>query len=114
MEVDDSQLAAMGLHAKRGGVDESLSYSSWERKLELHTAVKAATGTSDKPKADVWFRYEKATTNTNAVRCYVSIYIIKVQATVVAGNTDGTDKPLTDEYYPVSYTHLTLPTILLV
>ena len=99
MEVDDSQLAGMGLHAKRGDLDEYLPYSAWDRKLELHTAVKAATGTSDKPKADEWFRYERGTTNTDAVKCNVRIDIMKIQATVVAGNTDGSDKPLPDAHY---------------
>ena len=99
MEVDDSQLAAMGLHSKRGGLDEHLGFSKWVRKTDLHTLVKAQTGTTDKPDADVWFRHEKGTTNANAVRCNVCLYIIKIQATVIAGNTDGTDTRLPDEYY---------------
>ena len=99
MEVDDSQLAGMGLHPKRGDLDEFLTYSKWDRKLDLHTAVKAATGTSDKPKADEWFRYEKGTNDSNAVKCNVRIDIVKIQATVIAGNTNGSDKPLPDAHY---------------
>ena len=99
MEVNDSQLAAMGLHSKRGGLDEHLGFSKWVRKMDLHTLVKSQTGTTDKPDADVWFRHEKGTTNANAVRCNVCLYIIKIQATVIAGNTDGTDTRLPDEYY---------------
>ena len=51
MEVDDSQLAAMGLHSKRVNLDEHLGFSKWDRKTELHTLVKAQTGTTDKPDA---------------------------------------------------------------
>ena len=99
MEVDDSQLAAIGLHAKRGVLDECLPFSEWDRKRDIHDAVKAQTGTTDKPSADVWFKFERGTTNANAVRCNVCIYIIKIQATVISGNTDGTDKAIADEYY---------------
>ena len=99
MEVNESQLEAMGLQPKRGNTDEYLGFSSWARKLQLHTAVKAQTGTSDKPQTDEWFRHEKGTTCSEAVRCNICVHIIKVQATVTAGNTNGTDRRLPDEYY---------------
>ena len=67
MEVEASQLAAMGLEPKREILDERLGFSKWDRKLELHTKVKAQTGTTDKPDADVWFRHEKGSTNTDAM-----------------------------------------------
>ena len=99
MEVDDSQLAAMGLHSQRAGVDECLGFSNWPRKSAVHQAVKAQTGTMDRPNAEEWFRTERGVTNTNAGRCNVSIYVIKIQATVIAGEDDGTDKRLPDEYF---------------
>ena len=99
MEVETSQLKAMGLHSKRVALDEHLGFSKWAQKLDLHTKVKAQTGTTDKPDAEVWFRHEKGTNNTDAVRCNVCLYIIKIQATVVKGNTDDTDLRLPDEYY---------------
>ena len=68
MEVDDSQLAAMGLHPKRGDQDERLGFSKWPRKRTLHATVKAQTGTADRPDAEEWFRNEKGVTNANAVR----------------------------------------------
>ena len=99
MEVDDSQLAAMGLQPKRTDVDERLGFSKWTRKRALHTAAKAQTGTTDRPDAEEWFRSEKGATNANAVRCNVCIYIIKIQATVIAGEDDGRDKRLPDEHF---------------
>ena len=59
MEVEASHLKAMGLHSKRVALDERLGFSKWTQKLDLHTKVKAQTGTADKPDADVWFRHEK-------------------------------------------------------
>ena len=99
MEVDDSQLAGMGLHAKRAILDECVPWSEWDRKKDIHDIVKAQVGTTDKPSADEWFRTEKGATNSNAVRCNVCIYVIKIQATVIAGNSDGSDKAIDDEYY---------------
>ena len=99
MEVDDSQLAAMGLHSQRTTVDECLGFSNWTRKRAIHQAVKAQTGTTDRPDAEEWFRTEKGVTNSNAGRCNVCIYIIKIQATVIAGEDDGTDKRLPDEHF---------------
>ena len=99
MEVNDSQLAAMGLHPKRGNTDERLGFSAWQRKVELHTAVQAQTGTTDKPQTEEWFRHERGTTCAEAVRCNVCVHIIKVQATVTAGNENGSDRRLPDEYY---------------
>ena len=77
MEAEASLLKAMGLNDKRLGVDEHLGFSKWTQKLDLHTRVKAQTGTVDKPESDVWFRHEKGTNNTDAARCNVSLYIIK-------------------------------------
>ena len=79
MEAEDSHLKAMGLHSKRGTLDEQVGFSKWPRKLDLHNRVLAQTGTTDKPDAEEWFRHEKGTTNTNAVRCNVCLYNINLQ-----------------------------------
>ena len=55
--------------------------------------------TADKPRVEEWFRFARGTTLVTAVRCNICVHIIKIQATVIAGNTDGTDKRLLDEYY---------------
>ena len=100
METKDSHLKAMGLHSKRGTLDEQLGFSKWPRKLELHEKVKAQTGTTDKPDAEEWFRFEKGSSTNDAVRCNICLIIIKIQATVIKGNEDGTaEKRLDDEYY---------------
>ena len=101
MEVEASHLKTMGLHKKRENLDEYLGYSKWTQKKTLHTKVTAQTGTADKPEveADEWFRYEKGINNSNAVRCNVCIYIIKIQATVTKGGKADADKPLPDEFY---------------
>jgi len=82
-----------------GTLDEQVGFSKWPRKLDLHNRVLAQTGTTDKPDAEEWFRTEKGTSSTSAVRCHVCIYIIKIQATVTKGNNDNSDKRLQDEYY---------------
>ena len=99
MEVEASHLKTMGLNPKRATLDEHLGFSKWTKKKELHRKVKAQTGTTDKPDADVWFRHEKGTTCSTAVRCNVCIYIIKVQATVKKGGEDDADKDIPAEYY---------------
>ena len=71
MEVETSQLTDMGLEAKREVLDDRLGFSKWVRKSELHALVQGQTGTPDKPDADVWFRHEKGSTNTDAVSCNV-------------------------------------------
>jgi hypothetical protein len=86
MEVEASHLKAMGLHSKRGALDEYLGFSKWTQKRNLHTKVKAQTGTTDKPDAEEWFRHEKGNTNTNAVRCNVSLCCCYSSLVVVKGN----------------------------
>ena len=99
MEVEASHLKTMGLNPKRAALDEHIGFSKWTKKKDLHRKVKAQTGTADKPDAEVWFRHEKGTTCSSAVRCNVCIYIIKVQATVKKGGEDDADKDIPAEYY---------------
>ena len=99
MEVEASHLKTMGLHSKRAALDEHLGFSKWNQKKDLHQKVKAQTGTADKPDADVWFRHEKGTNNTNAVRCNVCIHIIKIQATGTKGGEDDADLDIPAEHY---------------
>ena len=92
------QLEAMGLVPHRNGVDERLPYTKWDRKAVLHAAIRA-TNQPDKPLNDDMWRIAAGNNVITAVRCNMGIYIIKISTVIPNGNTNGTDKPLPDEYY---------------
>ena len=93
-----TQLEAMGLEPKRQTVDETPTFSAWTRKAILHAAIKAQN-TPDRPVTDDMWRYAKGTHVVSSVRCNMGVHIIKISCIVIAGNQDGSDKPLPDEYF---------------
>ena len=97
-DISPTQLEAMGLEPQRATVDERPMFSDWTRKAILHAALKLQA-VADRPKTDEFFRFAKGVHVVSSVRCNMGIHIIKISCIIPAGNGDGTDKALPDEYY---------------
>ena len=98
-DYSQAQLEAMGLCSIRTNLDEQIDFGKWDDRRNFHTFIKATTNQADKPASEVMWRCEQGNNILTAVRCNMGIHIIKLTAVVPGGNTDGTDKPLADEYY---------------
>merc|ERR1712015_43784 len=98
-DYSQAQLEAMGLCSIRTNLDEQIDFGKWDDRRNFHTFIKATTNQADKPASEVMWRCEQGNNILTAVRCNMGIHIIKITAVIPGGNTDGTDKPLADEYY---------------
>ena len=82
----------------RPEVDERFVFSSWDRKATLHAAI-IATDQPGKPAGNPLWRFAGGNNVVSAVRCNMGCHIIKIEAIVPGGNTDGTDRALPAEHY---------------
>ena len=89
----------MGLCPNRENLDQHLKYADWANRRNFHTFIKDTTNQPEKPGSELMWRCEQGNTILTAVRCNAGVHIIKLSAVVTGGGTDGTDKPLADEYY---------------
>ena len=99
-DVPESQLEAMGLCPIRENQDQRLGYGKWAERRTFHAHIKSVVNTqSDKPKSTDMWRYEAGNNLLTAVRCNMGIHIVKLNAIIPEGNTNGSDKALPDEYH---------------
>ena len=94
----EAALQSMGLMPHRKTVDEIISFSSWTRKADLHTLIRAQT-TPAPPAVTTMWRIAKGSPVLSIVRCNMGICIMNVSSVIEGGGEEGADKNLPVEQY---------------